>query len=304
MKLLVTGGLGFIGSHVVRNYLEKGYEINILDDFSNSQPDLDFFDNSNISCSQKGESIVDQKIVDHWAKDCEGIIHLAAKIDVQESMQIPEEYVETNIRGTFNVLEAARKRDIPVIFMSSASVYGEKIDEPGVKETDLTEPLSIYGGTKLAAENLMNSYASGYSLPCTNLRLFNVYGSGQSKHYAGVISVFMGNAIKNETIQVFGDGEQTRDFVYVKDVVQAINLALEKKTTGTFNIGSGFSVTINDLIETLKGVFNQDLEINYQKERKGDIKNSAVDISKAKNELKFNPKYNLERGLKEMLKHS
>jgi len=302
MKVLVTGGLGFIGSHVVRALLDQGAEINILDDHSNSQPDLDFLDNANISCSLPGETITDLKTALHWANGCDAIIHLAAKIDVQESLKNPEKYTETNIRGTYNLLEAAHKQNIPLVFASSAAVYGD-CDHLPVKEAEPTKPLSIYGGTKVSGEALVESYAYGYGLPCSNLRLFNVYGPGQSKEYAGVVTKFLESAKNNEPITIFGDGTQTRDFVYVQDVVQAILLSLNKKPLGTYNIAYGKPTSINDLAETVKKLFNPDIEINHKDPLPGDIKHSCADISKSKIELGYNPQFDLEKGLKETWKY-
>ncbi|MEN4005904.1 MAG: SDR family oxidoreductase [Methanobacteriaceae archaeon] len=298
-KVVVTGGLGFIGSHIVER-LNKNNEILIVDDQSSGKieniKDLDF---SKIDTTLGSITSIN---LEEIFEGCNYLFHLAAVTSVPESVENPIHCNNVNITGTLKVLKAAKAAGIQkVVFSSSSAVYGEVKSLP-ISENHPINPLSPYAVSKAAGELYCNVFSEIYGLPTVVLRYFNVFGPRQdpNSQYAAVIPNFIEKMIKNERPVIYGDGEQTRDFISVKHVVDANILAAESEETGVFNIGLGKSTSVNQLFEMINGVLGKDIEPVYEKERAGDIKHSVADISKAKSSG-FNPESGFEDDLKETI---
>ena len=296
MKILITGGFGQAGSYLGEQ-LSENNEITILDNFSNSLSNIKIPSNIKII---KGD-IRDPKIVNELASKANTIIHTAAQISVKKSIEDPVFDVENNINGTLNLLEAARRSDIRrFIYISSAAVYGMPVSLP-INEEHPTDPLSPYGLSKLTGERYAMLYHSLYGLPVVCLRLFNIFSPRQRSDspYSGVITKFIEKARNNKNPVIFGDGEQTRDFVFIEDVVGAIFETMEnRKAIGEiFNIGTGNPTTIKELAETIIEVYGKKLVPEFAPAMKGDIMESYSDITKAKKMLGYQPRYTLESGL-------
>lgn len=301
-KVLVTGGAGFIGSHLVDRLLTEGYEVMVLDDFSAGRME-------NIS-SHRGErefhlvrgDVRDVGLVEKVVDDVDGVFHLAALVDVALSVENPVLFDEVNVVGTLNLLRACVDSAVArFVFASSAAVYGDS--KPARKMEDMhPEPISPYGVSKLAAENYVQVFNELYGLETMCLRCFNVYGprQGLASSYSGVITAFISRLLKGEPPVIHGDGKQTRDFVHVDDVVSANILALESKNGvgGVFNIASGSAITVDELARILQQITNKEhLKPIYAEARAGDIRHCSGDISKAEEILGFRQKTGLEDGL-------
>jgi len=293
MKILVTGGAGFIGRHLVENLLKKN-EVTIFDNFSNSNETL-------ISHLIKmGAKIIKGDItkldeISNAAKNQEIIVHLAAIISVEESIKNPSKTFQINVDGTKNVIESCKKNNVKkIVIASSAAVYGEGVAKEKLKEDAKLNPISPYGKSKLVMEQESIKFASKNKIDCVILRFFNIFGVGQSSEYAGVITKFIKKINENKSLEIFGDGMQTRDFISVLDVVNSINNAISSKNNGIFNIASGKSVKIKELAEIMISLSGKKLEIKYFPSKKGDIKFSQANISLAKEKLQYLPKFGLE----------
>ncbi|MEM3509023.1 MAG: SDR family oxidoreductase [Nitrososphaerota archaeon] len=305
-KILVTGGAGFIGSHLVDELINRGYEVIVLDNFysgkiGNLRKNLK---NKNFKLI-KGD-VRNIKDVKKAIKNVDAIFHLAAIVSVPLSIKNPILVNEVNVIGSLNVLKIAIEENVDkFIYVSSCAVYGEAENLP-IKEEDKLNPLSPYASSKISVEYYCKVFYKAYGLKTICLRYFNVYGPRQKTgEYAGVIPIFIQRIKNDKPPIIYGDGKQTRDFVYVKDVVDASIKALEKEEAigEIFNIGSGEAITINQLAETLLKILGKEkLKPIYEKERVGDIKNSYANIDKAKKILGYEPKYTIIDGLKEMLK--
>jgi len=301
LRIVVTGGAGFIGSHLVRRLVEMGFAVTVLDNLSTGSlrnlndvlRDIDFVrgDVTNLDDVEKAISNSDV------------VVHLAALIDVGESAEKPELYFDVNVKGTFNIARASRKADA-LIFASSSAVYGEPIKIP-ISEDHPLSPRSPYAASKMAGEAYVNCFAEINEYRPVVLRLFNVYGLKQSRAYSGVIVEFIKKALRGEPPVIFGDGEQIRDFIHVSDVVKAvINAITNSSVSGIFNIGSGEGVTINKLALLVAEIAGRrELRPIYSPPRKGDIRVSIADITKARRELGFNPAVSLEDGLRELFRY-
>jgi UDP-glucose 4-epimerase len=294
MRVLVTGGAGFIGKHLVRSLVKKGLSVTIFDNFSNSKK------NSVSHLAEIGANIIEGDItklqdVLNAIKDYDVVIHLAAAISVEESIKNPSETFHINVDGTRNVLVACEKNHVrKLVVASSAAVYGESL--PGIKLTEDAKlnPISPYGRSKVMMEQEIKEFISKHSIDCIILRFFNVYGIGQSPEYAGVITKFIKRIALNKPLEIFGDGMQTRDFVAIQDVVDSIYDAILYGKSGTYNIASGKTITIKELAELMISLSGKNLEIQYLAPKKGDIKYSQADILLAKKELLYAPKFGLE----------
>jgi UDP-glucose 4-epimerase len=290
LRILVTGGAGFIGRYLAEHLL-KDNEITIYDDLSNSTREKIIPLINKGAKFVKGD-ILDFKLLSESSKNFDVTIHLAAKSDVSESVIHPEITSSVNVNGTINVLKCCAQNKIKkIIFASSAAVYGNCKDLP-ITEKSKTEPLSPYGASKLSAENEIKNYAKEFGFDAIILRLFNVYGVGQNDLYSGVISIFLKNIVQNKPLVIYGDGEQTRDFVSIYDIVQAFDCAILSNGVKTYNIASGRSVSINKLCEIL--LTGEKFKVIYKEQKKGDIKNSVADVTLAEKELKFSAKKSLE----------
>ena len=300
MKVLITGGAGFIGKHLVKNILKNNFQVTIFDNFSNSDRE------SILDLIKMGAKIIDGDItniqeISDAIKDHEIIVHLAALISVEESIKNPSKTFHINIEGTKNVLEACKKNNIKkIVVASSSAVYGEcELDFKLSEETKL-EPISPYGKSKAKMEQEIIKFVSEYKMNYVILRFFNIFGLGQSSEYAGVITKFIDRIKKNESLEIFGNGMQTRDFISILDVVNAINNTISSKSNGIYNIGSGKIITIKELAEKMILWSGKKLEIKFLPSKKGDIMFSQADIHLSKKELKYVPKFGLEE-IKNML---
>ena len=287
-KVAVTGGLGFIGSHLVER-LNENNDLVIVDNQSSGNikniQDLDF---SRID-TDLGD--ITQVNLERIFEDVDYVYHMAAVTSVPQSVNDPLRSNEVNITGTLKVLEAAKKCDVKkLIFSSSSAVYGETESLP-ISEKNPINPLSPYAVTKATGELYCTVYSEIYDLPTIALRYFNVFGPKQDpeSQYAAVIPIFIDKILKNQRPVIYGDGEQTRDFVNVKQVVDANILAAESNKTGSYNIGLGKSTTINYLFEMIKEIMKKDIKPIYKNERHGEIKHSVADISKARS-IGYSPK--------------
>jgi UDP-glucose 4-epimerase len=301
LRVLVTGGAGFIGSHLVKALVKAGHQVKVLDNLSTGSIEnlADVLDAIEFI---RGD-VRDYGIVESAARSVDAVVHLAALIDVAESVEKPDLYFDVNVRGTYNVAKAS-KNVSTFVFASSSAVYGEPIRMP-IPEDHPLMPKSPYAASKVSGEAFVQAFANQYGFRPVILRLFNVYGPKQSRAYAGVIIEFIRRVSRGEPPVIFGDGEQTRDFIHVSDVVEAIMLSLRNEgARGVFNIGSGEGVTINHLARLiLKLMGREDLRPVYAPPRPGDIRHSIADISRAQKELGFKPKVGLEVGIKELIGH-
>jgi UDP-glucose 4-epimerase len=291
-NVLVTGGAGFIGGHIARTLADDN-DVAVLDIRADAPSE---------AVSLIEGDIRDEDTVEAAVADADVVFHEAAMVSVDESVAKPKASHDVNARGTLNVLEAARTNDARVVLASSAAVYGDP-DETPVPETHPLEPTSPYGLDKLASDHYARLYHDLYGLETAALRYFNVYGPGQTGgDYAGVIEVFLEQARNGDPITVHGDGEQTRDFVHIDDVVQANLLAAETDAVGeAFNVGTGESVTIRRLAELLRDAVDSDSEIVHTDPREGDIRYSCADINNARDELGYEPAFELEAGLRTLV---
>jgi len=301
-RIVVTGGAGFIGSHLAEELARRGYHVIILDDLSTGKME-------NIETLLEKEtvefirgSITDLPLLRKLFQNVDSVFHHAAFPSVPRSIENPLASHEINATGTLNVLLAAKDNGVrKVIYASSSSVYGDTPTLP--KTEDMTpNPQSPYAVTKLAGEFYCRIFQEVYGLPTVCLRYFNVYGPRQDPHsqYAAVIPRFIKMASEKSPLIIFGDGEQTRDFTFVEDVVEANLLAAESNVAGTFNIGRGESITINQLARLTIKLMRNNIEPSHTEPRAGDIKHSLADISRAK-AFGYNPKHSFEEGLKETI---
>ncbi len=269
MKYLVTGGDGFIGSKITEKLNCESYDL------------------------KSGKDILDKSKLKSALAEIDVVFHTAARISVPESQEKPDEYKQVNVDGTKNIVTLSNAK---IIFSSSAAVYGEYNRK--VSEDDKLNPESNYAQNKIDGEEIIAD-ANGISL-----RYFNVYGPGQSKEYAGVISIFIKRALNNKDLIIYGDGNQERDFVFVDDVVDANIAAMNYSGKDKiFNIASGKSINLKDLASKIIKLCNSDSEIVYKKPRDGDIIYSCADVSKAKSELNWTAKIGLETGLKKTIEY-
>lgn len=283
-KILITGGSGFIGSHLALR-LSKNNEVKVLDLRPSKLREVEFV---------QGD-IRNQKIVSKVVKGIDIIYHLAAQTNGVNSIKNKIYDLSVNVLGTLNLLKAASLNNISnFVYFSSAAVYGNSNFLP-LKEDSVTVPLTPYGLSKLTAEK----YCDFFDLNICIIRLFNGYGPGQSlsNQYSGVISRFISNVSQGKSPVIYGDGLQTRDFIYIHDIVDVAILLSSKK--GVYNVGSGKATTIKELASMVVNLFSSNVPIKYTSPRKGDIFHSVADISKIK-KLGFEPKYSLKEGLKEM----
>lgn len=309
MNVLVTGGAGFIGSHVVDRLLERGDEVWVLDDLSTG------------TWANLGEHLANPKLhriqaditeglfapmaaAEALGITVDGVVHLAALVSVVRSMDEPLADVRTNVRGTVQVLEYARRRAAKkVVFASSAAVYGDVATVPTPEGAPLA-PLSPYGVDKLTGEHFMRMYAEVHGVPTSVLRFFNVYGPRQdpSSPYSGVISIFTNRASRGQPLGIYGDGGQTRDFVYVGDVVNAIVACLDTpESTPPTNVGTGQGTSIETLARTVLEVSEVDLAVNKGPARAGEIRHSVAVVDQLKERFGLCAEVPLAQGLAEIV---
>ena len=295
MKILVTGGAGFIGSHIVEHFQGRA-EVRVLDNLrSGFRPNLADRPHEFIAAS-----ILDRAAVRHALRGVDYVFHLAAMISVPESMAKPVECNELNTKGTLIVLEEAAKAGVKkLIFSTSAAIYGDNPVVPKV-ETMLPEPKSPYAITKLDGEYYCKMFTEQKWLATACLRYFNVFGPRQDpqSQYAAAVPIFIDRAVKNLPLTVYGDGTQTRDFIFVKDIVAANDFfATQSPVTGVFNVAYGKKITIKELAETILHLTGSKSEIQFAPERAGDVKHSLAAIDKLQ-AAGFQPASNFAAGLK------
>jgi UDP-glucose 4-epimerase len=298
-KCLVTGGAGFIGSHLVDSLVASGEKVRVLDDFSTG---------NSANLAQAGDrievirgSITQPSIVDEAVAGCDVVYHLAALASVTKSVETPLLSHEICATGTLHVLDAARRLGVRrVVYAASSSAYG---DQPGDQrdENDALIPLSPYAAAKVAGEHYCTAFTSVYGLETVRLRFFNVFGPRQDAKspYSGVIAIFADAMKAGKTPTIFGDGLQARDFVYVADVVQALRLAAESRNAvgKVYNVGTGDSTTVLDLVKHLNDLLGAHISPIHQPPRAGDVRRSQASIRRAREELGFNPKVSFRDGL-------
>lgn len=290
-RVLVTGGCGFIGSNLVAKLLERDYQVRVLDNLSVGKRD-----NIPSDVYLVVGDIRDEKLVSETTTGIDAVVHLAAHTNVIESIEQPELDFDINVRGTFNLLHQSVENSVEkFVFASSNAAVGEQ--NPPITESAVPAPLSPYGASKLSSEALCSAFSGSYGLQTVALRFANAYGP-RSNHKESVVAKFFREALENEELTIYGDGNQTRDFVYVDDICRAILLAIENNsTTGVFQIGTGSETKIIDLAKKIKEIADSDSEIVLAPPRKGEIIRNYSCIDKAKKILGFEPKISLDTGL-------
>ncbi len=304
MKVLVTGGAGFIGSHLVEALLKEEHHVRVLDDLSSGhQENLNGLDVEFIE-----GSVADFECVRTVMRDIDLVFHQAALVSVPKSVENPALNQAVNVTGTFNVFEAARLAGVSrIVYASSAAVYGNDPKLPK-QESDSVAPITPYAMAKRTSELTAVVYAEMYGIESVGLRYMNVFGPRQdpSSPYSGVLSIFSQRALAGEGVTIFGDGEQTRDFVFVKDVVQANLLAGFKpnryeQPAAFYNVGCGIQTSLNEIVDILRQICNQPMPITYKPARLGDIKYSVADIFGIHTALGFVPETAVYEGLEQTL---
>jgi len=319
MKILITGGAGFIGSHLTDRLIKENHKVVVLDNLSTGKKENltpHFFKKWGVNPRAKFYKIdvCSPKIFEILKKEKpEVIFHYAAQIDVRKSVEDPVQDAKTNILGSLNIIQNFisvnqhnnQRKSVflkKFIFASTGgAIYGEAEIIP-TPENYLAVPLSPYGIAKLTIEKYLNYYHKVFGLSYVSLRLANVYGPRQnSKGEAGVVAIFCDKLLNNKKPIINGDGTQTRDFVFVDDVVEANLLALEKDKVGLFNVGTGKETSVNEIFQKLKELMKIEIEPEYKEAKKGDLKRSCLDYSKIKKELGWQSRYSLDEGFKKTI---
>ena len=301
MKSLVTGAAGFIGSHLCEYLIEKGFDVVGIDNFTDYYPES--IKELNIGGLRKGRDFefVEASLLEvdlaRLLDGVDAVFHQAAQAGVRASWgQSFKIYTDNNILATQMLLEACRENQVKkFVYASSSSVYGDTTDLP-MRESSLPRPVSPYGVSKLAGEHLCWLYFKNFGIPAVSLRYFTVYGARQRPDMA--FHRFFKWALEDKPLRVYGDGEQSRDFTYVHDIVEANWLAMEKALPGeVFNIGGGSRITLNGVIELIKEITFKELKVDYQAKQKGDVRHTMADMTKAREKLEYKPKVPIQDGL-------
>ena len=297
MKSLVTGGAGFIGSNLVDYLVNKGHKVIILDNFITGRlSNLSHHKKKNIKIIKV--DISTNKKLEKYFKGIDYVFHLAGLADIVPSIENPDKYFKTNVIGTFNVIQAAKKAKVKkLVYAASASCYGIPTKVP-TKEKDKINTMYPYAFTKWQAEELIMHWVKIYNLPANSLRFFNAYGarSRTSGAYGAVFGVFLAQKLAGKPLTIVGNGEQTRDFIHVDDLVRAIfKTALSKKVGEIYNVGGGKEIKVNLISKLIGG------KKIYIPKRPGEPKRSLADISKIKKDLNWRPKIKIEEGIKDLL---
>ena len=301
--VVVTGAAGFIGRWVVKELLQRGYEVRGLDDLSNgSHRNIAEFKSDERFELTVGDVADREAVTELVGDETDACIHLAAEIDVQESLDDPQSHFETNVVGTERVLDACRQTDTRLSIVGTCMVYDMVDSEEGIDETHPTKPASPYAGSKLAAENLAESYYHGYDLPVTILRPFNTYGPFQKTGRAGgVVSIFTKRDIEGEPLKIFGDGTQTRDLVYVTDTARFIvDATFSEEAVGeVINAGTGSDISINNLAELIASEGTEIKHVEHHHPQ-SEVQKLLGDYEKANKLLEWEPEVSLEEGVERL----
>lgn len=296
MKIIVTGGTGFIGQHIAETFASEDYNVIVIDKTINKWPFL----NKNIIFVR--EDIRNYQKIKKYFEETDYVFHEAALVSVPESIKKPNETIDNNIKGTVNILKCSYKNNVEkVIFASSCAVYGMNYKIP-LKENDEVFPFSPYAISKLSAEYFLKMYNDEFGIKTTSLRYFNVYGPRQdySSQYSAVIPIFVKNSLLDEDLVIYGDGSKTRDFINVEDVVEANKIVMNSGDGEIYNVGFGEEISIKDLAEQIIELSNSSSKIVHKNSRSGEVKHSLADISKI-SQLGFKPQVDLKNGLKELI---
>jgi UDP-glucose 4-epimerase len=303
MKALVTGGAGFIGSHIAQRLVSEGHTVRAYDNLSTGKRE-------NLAAFAKDVELVEADVrdapqLDYCMAGCDVVFHQAAVVSVPYSVEHPQETHDVNIQGTLNVLSSAKKRGVKrVVFACSAAVYGDDPELPK-RESMAQKPISPYGVEKAAGEMYLHAWSKLYGVETVSLRYFNVFGERQdpSSPYSGVISIFASRARAGKDVTIFGDGEQSRDFVYVGNVVDANMLAATKPAANgrAYNVGCGKRTTLLELLAAIGRIVGRDVTPKHEAPRAGDIVDSVADITRITTELGYAPKVGLDEGLRRLM---
>ena len=298
MKILVTGGAGFIGSHIVEYLVQRGNNVIVLDNLSNGK--MQNMSKVSDDINFVNGDVRDYNLVEQLVKDVDSVFHEAALVSVPESFKMQNEYFDVNVNGTENILKLAKEYGFKIVYASSSSVYGNPKSVP-IKEDDDRNPLNPYAKTKLEDELLAEKY-SEMGVHVIGLRYFNIFGRRQSKEYAGVIKLFLEKIQQNKAPIINGDGSQTRDFVYVEDVVKANILAMDSNIKYKFlNVGTGFSISVLDLANACIEASGLSLKPVHGPQLLGDILDSKADLELIKKSLEWKPITKLEDWLVQVI---
>lgn len=303
MKYIITGGAGFIGSHIADALVSRGDEVVILDNlFSGRRENIRHLVDAHSVTFVQG-SITDPALLRETCRDADGIFHEAAITSVPRSVKDPVATNEANISGTLNVLVAAQKcRVKKVLYASSSSVYGDTPTLPK-REDMVPNPKSPYAVSKLTGEYYLKVFQDLYGIETVSLRYFNVFGPRQdpNSEYSAVIPKFITRVLRRESPVLYGDGSQTRDFTFVRDVVQANLRAMDSTAQGIFNVAYGSRISLTDLARTIMNVIGEDLPLKSEPPRPGDIHDSLAEISAAQKAFGYTPDYTVKTGLEETI---
>ena len=295
MKFVITGGAGFIGSHIAKHLVEKNHDVTVIDNLSRGR--LENLSKIKEEIVFRKMDILDFDSLKEVIFNSDGIFHQAALTSVPESFTQKEKYHNVNVKGTENIFKLAKEFRKKVVYASSSSIYGNTTTIP-IHENSEKNPINPYGVTKLDDEKLAKKYHN-LGLSVIGLRYFNVYGIGQTNDYAGVITKFIDQINLNKSPIIFGDGTHTRDFISVEDIAKANLLSMESKIDFSFlNIGTGISTSIKELAEVMIELSGKKMEINYDDLPLGDVQDSLADVSLAKRLINWNYETSLKNGLK------
>ena len=298
MKILVTGGAGFIGSHIVEYLVKRGDDVTVLDNLKTGKEKNLTTINDKINFVNG--DIRDYKLLEELVNNTTGVFHEAALASVQDSFNMKDEYVDVNVNGTENILKLGKEYGFKIVYASSSSVYGNPNTIP-VKETDERKPINPYAQTKLDDEYLAKKY-SEMGVSVIGLRYFNVFGPRQSKEYAGVIKLFLEKIKQEISPKINGDGLQTRDFVHIDDVVKANILAMDSNIKHEFfNVGTGNSISILDLANVVIDASGLSLEPIHGPELPGDVRATQADVTLIRKLLNWEPKMRLDNWLTKII---